>query len=83
MILKLQKNTKNVFNEDIPLITTSSGHYPIPITEANQMINNLNQVTEMPITLTVSNENEQSQDCPIVAQTVCRTSSGQVTPSTI
>ena len=80
MILNLQKNTKYVLNEDIPLITTSSGHYPIPITEANQMINNLEQVTEMPITLAVSNENEQSQDN--VAQAVCRTLPGQVTPST-
>ena len=44
------------------------------------MINNLEQVTEMPITLAVSNENEQSQDN--VAQAVCRTLPGQVTPST-
>ena len=37
--LNLQKTTRYVLNEDIPLITTSSGHYAIQ--KANQMINNL------------------------------------------
>lgn len=67
-----------MFTEDIPLITTSSRHHAIPITEAKQTIKNLNQVMGMPITLAVSNEND-GKDCPIVAQTVPPSEPGKFT----
>ena len=49
-----------MFNKDIPLITTSSEHV-IPITEAQQAINNLDRVTKMPITLAVLTENDNQK----------------------
>ena len=33
MKLNFQNNTINIFDENIPLITTNSGHYTIPITK--------------------------------------------------
>ena len=51
MKLNFQDDTIIIFNENIPLITTQSGNYAIPITKAKQLINNLDRETNMSITL--------------------------------
>ena len=58
MKLKFQDDKITVFNENIPLITTQSGHYAIPITRAKQLINNLDRETNMSITLTLSDSKD-------------------------
>ena len=57
MKLNFQKNT-NIFDENIPLITTNSGHYAVPITKAKQLINNLNRESDMSVTLTMTNDKD-------------------------
>ena len=56
MKLNFQNDTINIFDENIPLITTSSGH-TIPIVKAKQLINNLNRESDMSVTLTMTNDN--------------------------
>ena len=58
MKLNFQNDTISIFDENIPLIITSSGHYAIPITKAKQLINNLNRKSEMSITLTMTNDTD-------------------------
>ena len=58
MKLNFQNDTINIFDENIPLITTSSGHYAISITKEKQLINNLNRKSEMSITLTMTNDTD-------------------------
>ena len=58
MKLNFQDDTITIFNENIPFITTQSGHYAIPITKAKQLINNLDRETNMSITLTLSNSKD-------------------------
>ena len=58
MKLNFQNNTINIFDENIPLIKTSSGHYVIPITKAKQLINNLNRESDMSITLTMTSDKD-------------------------
>ena len=60
MKLNFQNDTINIFNENIPLITTSSGHYAIPITKAKQLINNLNRESDMSITLAMTNKDNHN-----------------------
>ena len=43
MKLNFQDDTITIFNENIPFITTQSGHYAIPITKAKQLITNLDR----------------------------------------
>ena len=81
MKLNPQEGTKHVFSEDIPLIK-SIGHYPIPITEAKQMIKNIDRLTGMPETLAASNEND-SKDFPIVAQTIPPSEPGKFTSTAV
>ena len=40
MKINFQDDTITVLDEKIPLITTSSGHYAVPITQATRIINN-------------------------------------------
>ena len=54
MKLNFQDDTVNVFNENIPLITTISGHYAIPLTTAKQLINNIDRGLTTSITLSVT-----------------------------
>ena len=58
MKLNFQNDTINIFHENIPLITTSSGHYAIPIMKAKQIINNLNRESDMSIMLTMTNDKD-------------------------
>ena len=58
MKLNFQDDTITIFNENIPFITTQSGHYAIPITKAKQLINNVDRETNMPITLTLSDSKD-------------------------
>ena len=58
MKLNFQDDRIPIFNENIPLIITQSGHYAIPITKAKQLINNLDRKTNMSITLTLSNSKD-------------------------
>ena len=58
MKLNFQNNTINIFDENNPLIKTSSGHYVIPITKAKQLINNLNRESDMSITLTMTSDKD-------------------------
>ena len=57
MKLNFQNDTINIFDENIPLITTSSGH-TIPIMKAKQLINNLNRESNMSVTLTMTNDKD-------------------------
>ena len=38
MTLDFQRDNANAFEEEIPLITTSSGHYAMPMTKVKQVI---------------------------------------------
>ena len=58
MKLNFENDTINIFDENIPLITTSSGHYAVPITKAKQLINNLNRKSDMCVTLTMTNDKD-------------------------
>ena len=58
MVLNFKNDTACAFEEIIPLIVTSSGHYVIPISKPKQLINNIEDAN---ITLAVQNaySNEQ------------------------
>ena len=60
MKLNFENDTINIFDENIPLITTSSGHYAVPITKAKQLINNLNRKSDMCVTLTMTNDKDKT-----------------------
>ena len=51
MKLNFQNDTILIFNKNIRLITTHSGHYAIPITRVKQLINNPDREPNMIITL--------------------------------
>ena len=57
---KFQNDTINAFWENIPLITTTSGHYAIPVTSAKQAISNIDRENNSAITLTINNINGKS-----------------------
>ena len=61
MKLNFQNDTINIFDENIPLITTNSGHYRIPITKVKQLINNLNRESDMSITLKMTNDKDNQK----------------------
>ena len=54
MKINFQNDTFTIMNESIPLVTTDSGHYAIPITKAKQVINNIEREPEILIILTVN-----------------------------
>ena len=56
MKINFQDDTITILDESIPLITTSSGHYAIPITKAKRIINNFEREVTDPITLTLSHK---------------------------
>lgn len=76
-----QQGSTHVFNKDIPLITTSSKHV-IPITEAQQTINNLDRVTKKPVTLAVLRENDNQKIALTQNRQQFPIQSGKVTPTT-
>ena len=41
--INFQNDTINAFGESIPLITTTSGHYAIPLTSVKQAISNIDR----------------------------------------
>ena len=52
--ISFQNISFNSFGTNIPLLTTSSNHYTIPLTQANQLANNLEKSISIIITLTVT-----------------------------
>ena len=54
MKVNFQDDTITILDENIPLMTTSSGHYAIPITKAKQIINNFERGSTYSITLALS-----------------------------
>ena len=54
MKINFKDDTIIILDENIPLLTTSSGHYAIPITKAKQIINNFERGSTNSITLTLS-----------------------------
>ena len=54
MKINFQDDTITILDENIPLMTTSSGHYAIPITKAKQIINNFERGSTNSITLALS-----------------------------
>ena len=60
MKINFQNDTINAFGENTPLITTTSGHYTIPLASAKQVINNIDRDNNSAITLTINNISEQS-----------------------
>ena len=54
MKINFQNDNINVFGEKIPLVTTTSGHYALPLTQAKQAINNINRDSSSNITLTLT-----------------------------
>ena len=61
MTLDFQNDIANAFGEKIPLITTSSGHYAIPITKVKQIITKEHCSATSKVTLTVSNTKSEKQ----------------------
>ena len=51
--LNFQYDMITIFNTKIPLITTQSRNYAIPIAKAKQLINNIDRETNIYITLTL------------------------------
>ena len=60
MKINFQNDTITAFRENIPLITTTSSHYAIPLTSAKQAINNIDWENPSAITVTINNINAQS-----------------------
>ena len=60
MKTNFRNDTINVIGENIPLITTNSCHYAIPLTSAKQAINNIDRGNDSAITPTINNVSEQS-----------------------
>ena len=60
MTINFQNDTINAFGVNIPLITTSSGHYAIPLTPAKQLINNLDRSKDSNSTITLTLTEEKS-----------------------
>ena len=56
MNLDFESDTITIFGEKIPLITTASGHYAIPITRPIHLVNELDTGKRSNITLAVSEE---------------------------
>ena len=54
MKINFQDDTITILYENIPLLTTSSGHYAIPITKTKQIINNFKRGSTNSITLALS-----------------------------
>ena len=54
MKINFQDDTITTLYENIPLLTTSSGHYAIPITKTKQIINNFERGSTYSITLALS-----------------------------
>ena len=60
MKINFQNDTINAFGQNIPLVTTSRGHFAIPLTPAKQAINDLERESSSNIKLTINNINQQS-----------------------
>ena len=56
MTLNFENDTLIAFGHKIPLLTTHSGHYAVPITQASQLMNNAITGTVSTITLKLSEE---------------------------
>ena len=54
MKINFQDDRITVLDETIPLMTTSSGHYAIPITKAKQIIKDFEKRSSNSITLALS-----------------------------
>ena len=54
MKINFQDDRITVLDETIPLMTTSSGHYAIPITKAKQIITDFEKRSSNSITLALS-----------------------------
>ena len=54
MKINFQDDRIRVLDETIPLMTTSSGHYAIPITKAKQIIKDFEKRSSNSITLALS-----------------------------
>ena len=54
MKINFQDDRITVLDETIPLMTTSSGHYAIPITKAKQIIKDFKKRSSNSITLALS-----------------------------
>ena len=61
MTLDFQNDITNAFGEKIPFITTSSGHYAIPITKAKQIIMKQHSPATSQATLTVTDTESEKQ----------------------
>ena len=54
MRINFQNDTLNAFGENIPLITTTSRHYAISLTQSKQVINNINRESSARVSLTIT-----------------------------
>ena len=61
MVLNFQNDTASIFDESIPLTVTSSGHYVIPISKPKQLINSIDNIKCMNITLTAHKDYSNEQ----------------------
>ena len=61
MILDFQNDITDAFGEKIPTITTSSGHYAIPITKAKQIIIKQHSQATLQVVLTVTDIKSEKQ----------------------
>ena len=59
MKINFQNDTINVFRENILLVTTTSGHYALPLTQVKQAINNSrNSSSNITLTITENTSNK-------------------------
>ena len=53
MKINFQNDTINAFGENMPLLTTTSRYYAIPLTQAKQVINNIDRESSTRVTLMI------------------------------
>ena len=56
MSLNFENDTISAFGENIPLFTTESGHYAIPITKSAQIVNQVERESTPSIILSLAND---------------------------
>ena len=61
MTVDFQNDIASAFGEKIPLITTSSGHYTMPVTKTKQIITKQHSPATPQVTLTVTNTKSEKQ----------------------
>lgn len=68
MKINFQNDTINAFGKSITLITTTSRYYAILLTQANQLINNIDRKSSIRVTLMIT-EDKSNKSMALQTQT--------------